>query len=79
MTKNNPQAIKDVSKLGNGLFRVAGLFKGKARVCQVKVDGNNAWFYPVNPILDLVLEDVAGLTHRLSTGEISIMCIERFE
>ena len=77
--KHNPQAIKKPAKLHDGLFRVSGLFEGKARVCSIVVVRDVAIFQPLNPQLKLTHLSTERLAYLLETGDISIMCIERWE
>jgi hypothetical protein len=83
LDKKNPNAIKTLDKLDNrSLFRVGGLFEGKARVCKVAFT-DAAGYVPsvifitmAGPVGSVTLEEVV-LTNKLRSGEVTIMCIER--
>ena len=76
--RRNPQAVRYISQLGDGLFRVNGLYKGKARICEVQVLADTVLFISANPTLpnkELLKSSLQGY---LGSGELSIMCVERF-
>lgn len=79
-SKRNPNLCTTVESLTKGkyssLFRISGLFKGKARVCKVIYYGGGVFQAttvvgkPAKRIFNI--EDVVA-------GKINIMCIERGE
>ena len=74
----NPQAIRWISQLGGGVFRINGLYKGKARLCKVEVLGKTVLFTPMDSRLPYKELDKEDLQKYLHTRELSIMCVERF-
>lgn len=81
----NPQLVTVVDKLFNGVFRVHGVFKDKARVCIFeelpRVDRNTEPEIRVSP-LNRELRPLKGSRelwqNKIDTRAISIMCLERF-
>lgn len=76
--RRNPQAVRSVGQLDNGVFRINGLFDGKARICHVHISPTHVRIVPINPCLIS-----KTLTHKqmkdcLDSDRISVMCMERF-
>lgn len=74
----NPQAVRNVSQLDNGIFRINGLFNGKARVCHVHMSPTHARVVPINPCLISKTLTHEQMQNCLDSGRISVMCMERF-
>lgn len=77
MSKKNPQLCTTEKSLTSGfsLYRISGLFDGKARVCWIEKNRNGTYKAIgacVHKDLNFKLEDV-------QSGKINIMCIERGE